>query len=372
MAAGPALIVIGLSARALAASACRAGFAPLSIDVFGDDDTVALSMATIRVGDDLARGLSHERVLDAVASMVDRFQPIGLVYGSGFEDRAEILESIGGITTVIGNSATAIRRAKDPIRLGCLCTETGIAHPDILESAPAAPEGWLRKKHGGSGGTHVRPADAFDTVSLDHYFQRRVLGEPYSALFLADGQRAQLVGFSGQWASPTPAQPFRFGGVCGPISLEAANAASAARAIAELVGRLGLVGLNGADFIVAANETWLIEINPRPGASLEVFDSTHEPLLAAHIAACAGSLKPLRSRDSFTAVETVYALLDTRTRAGFTWPYWAADRSPSGTLVRPGEPFCTVVAEGTTLAEARSLAERRSCEIIALAGEAER
>ncbi|MBV9286859.1 MAG: hypothetical protein JO288_03385, partial [Hyphomicrobiales bacterium] len=62
MPAASALIVIGLSARALAASARRAGFTPLSIDVFGDDDTVALSAATTRIDDDLASGLSRAKV----------------------------------------------------------------------------------------------------------------------------------------------------------------------------------------------------------------------------------------------------------------------------------------------------------------------
>ena len=39
----PAIIVAAYSARALASSANRAGFAPLSIDVFGDEDTREVS-----------------------------------------------------------------------------------------------------------------------------------------------------------------------------------------------------------------------------------------------------------------------------------------------------------------------------------------
>ncbi|MBV9289093.1 MAG: ATP-grasp domain-containing protein [Hyphomicrobiales bacterium] len=241
-----------------------------------------------------------------------------------------------------------------------------MAHPDIMESAPPAPEGWLIKKRGGAGGAHVRPAGVGDPARPDYYFQRHVVGETYSALFLANGQTAQILGFCAQWATPGPAQPFRFGGVCGPAPLEAATAA---RAVAELVRHLGLVGLNSADFVVAPDETWLIEINPRPGASLEVFDSARAPLMAAHLAACAGRLKPLRSKKAVTAVETVYASLDIRARAGFTWPSWAVDRPPAHTRVRRGDPFCTVIAEGPTLAKARSLLERRSAKIIALAGE---
>jgi predicted ATP-grasp superfamily ATP-dependent carboligase len=372
MAVVPALIVIGLSARALAASARRAGFAALSIDVFGDDDTIALSAATIRIGDDLVYGLSGDKVIDAVASMVDRFHPIGLVYGSGFEDRADILESVSKLTPILGNSAKAVRRAKDPFDLAHLCAEVGVAHPDIRERAPPTPTGWLRKRRGGAGGAHIGLADAVDPIGGGHYYQRRVVGESYSALFVADGEKAQIVGFSLQWTAPTPAHPFRFGGVCGPVSLEAASGANMARAVAELVRRLGLVGLNSADFVVGPEKTWLIEVNPRPGISLDVFDSTRWPLMASHLAACAGRFELLRSKKAFTAVETVYASLDIRARSEFIWPHWTVDRPSSQTRIRAGDPFCTVIAGGRTLAEARQLVERRSAKILALAGEAER
>src|SRR5271166_1047153 len=43
----PELIVAGLSSRALARSARLAGYAPLAIDVFGDDDTRDMSEKTI-------------------------------------------------------------------------------------------------------------------------------------------------------------------------------------------------------------------------------------------------------------------------------------------------------------------------------------
>jgi predicted ATP-grasp superfamily ATP-dependent carboligase len=366
----PTLIVVGLSARALSASARNAGLAPLAIDVFGDEDTIALSEAMIRLEGGLAAGLARARVVEAVASMASRYRPIGLIYGSGFEDRPETLEAVSEFTPILGNRADVVARVKDPLSFARLCVEIGIAHPEIAANEPPSREGWLRKRRGGSGGAHVAPARDGSTDEHE-YFQRRVSGAPFSALFLADGMRAKIVGFSAQWAAPTPEQPFRFGGACGPPPLDAASATKMVHAVEEVARRLGLVGLNGADFLVTPDETWLIEINPRSGAALELFESARAPLMAAHLEACAGRLKTLLPKRGFTAIETVYASLDMRTRAGFTWPQWAADRPAAGARIARGEPFCTVTAQGRTFAEARGLAERRSAEIAALAGEAE-
>ena len=55
----PSLIVVAQSARSLASSAKRAGFAPLAIDVFGDDDTRAISLATLTLDGGLSHGTSR-------------------------------------------------------------------------------------------------------------------------------------------------------------------------------------------------------------------------------------------------------------------------------------------------------------------------
>jgi uncharacterized protein len=365
------LIVIGASARALAASARRAGFIPLAIDVFGDQDTIALCAATIRLDGGLACGLARERVVEAVGSLVERFDPAALVYGSGFEDQPEVIETIAALLPVAGNRAEVVARAKDPNVLGVLCEEAGLAYPETVERELETTEGWLIKKRGGAGGGHVASAAAGRAFDAGHYYQRRVAGEPRSALFLADGERAEILGFSAQWAAPTLAQPFRFGGACGPIELHGAAAAKAAHAVASLTRRLGLIGLNSADFLVDDGETWLLEVNPRPGVTLDIFDSERAPLMAAHLAACQGRLTPVAARDGYSAVEIVYASVDLRARASFEWPDWAADRPAPGASVARDDPFCSVGAEGRTFAEARALAGKRSREMSALAAETE-
>ena len=57
----PNMIVVAQSARALASAAKRAGYAPLAIDVFGDDDTRAISRATITLEGGIVPGTSRRR-----------------------------------------------------------------------------------------------------------------------------------------------------------------------------------------------------------------------------------------------------------------------------------------------------------------------
>ena len=78
-------------------------------------------------------------------------------------------------------------------------------------------------------------------------------------------------------------------------SLGAAKAEEIARSVASITSELGLVGLNSADFLVSGDTVWLIEINPRPGATLDVFEPNEGALFAHHVAACEGRLMSVPS-----------------------------------------------------------------------------
>src|SRR5271166_3343917 len=238
----PAIIVAANSARGLASSAKRAGFAPLSIDVFGDDDTRGMSLAAIKLGGGLSDGLTHDKVVGAVETLISAYDPIGLVYGSGFEGQPETIAAIARMTRIFGNEAETLRRAKDPFALARLSAAIGVSHPEIAFAPPDEPERWLVKRRGGAGGAHVTAATGSRPAPPDCYFQRRVAGQNISALFVANGQEAGIIGLSEQWTAPTPASPFRYGGSVGPVGVGAAQAEEIGRAIANITSELGLVG----------------------------------------------------------------------------------------------------------------------------------
>ena len=128
---GSAIIVVGYSARALASSAAHAGFAPLSIDVFGDDDMREVSLASVKLEGGLSEGLTFDKVCAAVDMLINTHNPIGLVYGAGFEHQPEIVAAIADRTRVFGNPADILTRAKEPVTLARICEARGIRHPPI-------------------------------------------------------------------------------------------------------------------------------------------------------------------------------------------------------------------------------------------------
>ncbi len=366
----PTLIVVAASARALALSARRAGLTPLAIDVFGDTDTRALCAASIRLEGGLADGLNGDGIVGAIDKIGETFRPIGIVYGSGFDHQPELISKIARRSRLFGNDAATMARAKDPRVLAQICANAGIPHPEIALQAPSDLTGWLVKKRGGAGGGHVRMAASQSCKSPDLYFQRSVPGENCSALFVADGRNAELIGLSTQWAAPTLSQPFRYGGAVGPISIAASQAKEILHAVACLTEQLGLVGLNSADFLVSDEAVWLVEVNPRPGATLDVFDLPGDALIARHIQACERRLTPGPSVRQVKASAIVYSPYNLVARPDIDWPDWTSDRPTPGAWISAGEPLCTVVATGPTPDLARACVEERAQSIVARIGEA--
>ena len=364
----PTLIVIGYSARALASSAGRAGFAPLTVDVFGDSDAREISLATVTLEGGFPDGLTAVAVARAVEALIREFDPVGLVYGAGFEHQPALIDAIAHEIRVFGNGAQTLARAKDPEALARICLSAGVRHPNIAFNPPERPEGWLIKRRGWAGGAHVRRWDRDCEVPPDRYFQRELKGRSVSALFVADGAAASIVGLSAQWTAPTPRAPFRYGGAVGPLDIEPARAGEIEPAVGRLVRNLGLVGINSADFLISDEAAWLIEINPRPPATLDVFDSDQDPLLHHHVAACNGRMTAPAARRAIKAAQIVYADCDSLLKSS-DWPDWTADRPPPGARVKAGDPLCTVFAAAESVEAARRLAGRRSGQINALVGE---
>jgi uncharacterized protein len=371
MTVSPAIIVIGYSARSLASSARRAGFTPLAIDVFGDDDMRDMSFASVKLDGGLAEGLTLDKVVGAVETLISAHDPVGLVYGAGFEHQPNAIAAIARKIRVFGNDDETLKRAKDPLALAQVCEANGVRHPAIALETPDDAELWLMKRRGGAGGAHIAMAEAGNRASPECYFQRRVAGESISALFLASERKAEIIGLSLQWTAPTPETPFRYGGAVGPVDIDRALTEEIGRSVAAIASELDLVGLNSADFLVSTDAVWLIEINPRPGATLDVFESNEAPLFARHVAACEGRPMPASSSFAIRAAETVYAPHELAMCEGLNWPDWAVDRSPAGTRFSAGDPLCTVLASGATVDVARAGASERARSIIALVQEAE-
>ncbi|MDJ0513220.1 MAG: ATP-grasp domain-containing protein, partial [Methyloceanibacter sp.] len=278
------LLIAAVSGRALARAAVDAGYTPLVADFFADLDTQALSGCAREVPGDIAQGFQWETLEPILEDLCARTpsRPLGLVYGSGFEDRPQILDRIAERWPLLGNDAVTVADINDPERFFAALDRVAIRYPDTQLERPNHPVGWIAKRSGGAGGSHVAPAEERAT-GRNVYFQKLIPGRSVSTLFVANRKTAAVLGFSEQWTAPAEGKPWRHGGAAQPAELPCGVAERLAELIPRLAAEFQLVGLNSADFLLEDEEPFLIEINPRPGGTLDIFADATPPLLAVHL-----------------------------------------------------------------------------------------
>ena len=222
------------------------------------------------------------------------------------------------------------------------CRTADIPHPETSLVPAADLTGWLVKRIGGAGGWHVASADKSEARN-DVYFQRHVKGQPVSAMLLGDGSNALVLGFSTQWPAPTPRHPFRYGGAVRPAPLPDDVKQAMIAAVERLIALMPLIGLNSADFVVDDDAFQLLEVNPRPGATFDLFEPEGGSLFALHVDACRGTLPTSApSYRGAMAGAIVYAKRDIAAAPALDWPEWTADRPSAGTRIKVEQPLCSV------------------------------
>ena len=360
------LIVAG-SARPLAQACVDAGMSCDVIDPWGDSDTLELARRHARTpfGAD-----GFDSALPVLISRMQRESGWdGIVAGSGFEACPDALDALSAFAPVLGNDATTVARCKDPSEVAHAARAAGLRSPDVRLHG-ALDGDWLMKPLGGCGGLGVRAAHAGETLPAGHYGQRRVDGQPASVLFLADGQQARVVGVSRQTPGSS-AGPYAWCEATGDLPCSPAATGLIERALDALSAVLGLRGLNGIDLVMTADgEPVLIEINPRPTATMMLYGHrVSGGLFAAHIEACRGRLAHVNpAATPVKGLRVVYAPHDIPVGDALRWPPWCGDRPPAGSVVAHGAPLCTVHADADDGAAAGRLLKRRERDILDMFG----
>lgn len=362
----PPWLVAAVSGRMLAASAARGGHRVVVLDCFADRDTMGAAESVSAVASAGAPRLHRRALLAATRELEPAGGWAGIVYGSGFENRPGLLARLSAGRRLAGNPPEVVALMKDPARFFPLLARIGVRHPEVSLLPPRQPAGWLVKQGGGAGGTHVRPATG-QGPRRGRYFQRLEPGRTLSVLFLADGARGFRLGINEQWTANHPALPFLYSGAVGDVLLPEAVLAGIDQLLNRLVAATGIVGLNGLDFLLEGTEPSILELNPRPTATLELHDPDWDTgLFDRHLRACRGELPAARppaasARAATIVLSPVEAMLD----PAFEFPGWCRDIPAVGTRFAPGDPFCTVHAEGPSPDEARRrvLERQRAMEL---------
>ena len=359
------VLLVGVSVRMLAQSCRRAGIEPLALDWFGDTDTAACARFCAAVGSEDGRDFDRALLLATAEDLAPAESGTALIYGGGLDGRPDLLDSLRTGRTLFGNPPETVRAVKTPHVFFSLLDRLGIPYPPTRFGAAANlsdPDRWLVKNQATEGGTGVTAFHAGAIVPPGCYLQRHLPGPAHSLLFLANGSEIAAVGFNRLAVSRHRAErPMLFAGATTPTTLLPEQRGAAQGYARALTRALQLVGLNSLDFIIDDGQCRVLEINPRPSATLGLHDDRYRRgLLAAHLDACRGHLTPRGPHlDPPRGFRIVYAHRSGLMPDHVRWPDWAADRPRAGTAITAGHPLCSVAAEARSLSQAeRQLFER--------------
>jgi predicted ATP-grasp superfamily ATP-dependent carboligase len=376
------VLIAGVSTRAAAESAARAGFRVTAIDAFADLDQHPSVTA---------HALPKNFSAHAAARAAREISCDAVVYLSNFENHRKAVARLAAGRTLWGNPPAVLQRVRDPLAVAHAFARRGFAVPAVLPSEPRTLEpwnpgtvepgtSWLVKPVSSGGGRRIRRWRAGARVPRGCYLQQLVEGVPGSVVFVAAGGRAVPLGVSWQLIGEPAfgAAGYRY---CGniltasgaaPVDHDEAIVADATALCRAAAEEFGLVGVNGIDFVARNGVAYTVEVNPRWSASMELVERAYGvSVFRAHAAACADGVLPefdlSAARHGAPAVgkAVVFARRDVVVGDTETWlPASAALPDPPdppalpdlpglrdiphpGERILAGRPVCTVMASGT-------------------------
>ncbi|HEY7860976.1 MAG: ATP-grasp domain-containing protein [Gemmatimonadales bacterium] len=356
------VLLAGVSVRALAESAARAGCDVSAIDAYGDLDLrrIAHTVAAPRGDDGRIDAL-------AVARTSRQIEADLVAYVSNFENAPDAVRAMARGRTLVGNPPAILRRVRDPLALARALSRLGLPTPIVRASAPlpADTTRWLLKPRSSGGGHGIVQWTRGMRIPRTSVVQQRVRGAPGSIVFVADGEHALPLALTRQLAGDTEfgADGFAY---CGSI-LEPNHPVLLAHA-SELARRVtrefALRGVCGIDFIARDSIPYAIEVNPRPTASMELVErATGCSIWLAHVAGCTRTLAmppaPARHSEGKAVLYARRSVVLGDTTRWLTDPD-VRDIPAPGERVARGSPICTIFARGRTSALCYAALVRRA------------
>ena len=336
------LLIIANSGRLLAQAAQNAGVKPLVIDLYADCDTQGLCADWRQVP-----SLAQTHLQPALNYFLDLYPVQQAIYGSGFEYHQESLLYLNTRITVLGNSPVTFKKLQNKSAFFKVLDHLNVPYPETTFKQPKHIENWLVKPIHSQGGVGIKRYQVSDLANNAVYWQKYQPGTPHSVLFLADGKNIQIIGFNHQWTTNfSETDEFLFSGIINHTKLSNKQKQLITQWLTKIVPIFKLKGLNSLDFIQSGKQCWLLEINPRPSASMQLYSAD---LLNRHIQATQGKLVDYSNKlTGYTAYQVIYAPETVTIPTYFDWPITCVDRPVSGVTCRKGQPICSMIAHHNT------------------------
>ncbi len=357
------ILIVGVSARAVAESAMRSGYHVVTLDAFGDLDLQALCECYSLRRDfhtrfSAAALFTHSRRLDFDA----------VAYTSNLENHPETIRRFAHAHPVIGNSAEVATRVRDCWSLFGLLGRAGFAVPETICDADVkrADSGrkWLRKPFQSGGGHGITLWHPKGSMGPGFILQEYVPGMTCSASFVANGRDCVILGLTEQLIGQTQfgARGFRYCGNILPL-LPARNPATGRAILGQVKGitkmvtrKFGLTGVNGLDFILRGDQPWVTEVNPRYSASMELIERAYGlPIFDLHVRAVLEGklpefdLGPRLVDGPFCGKTILFSEKDANAPDTRSWIAEGIRDVPlPGEHLARGSPICTLLASAPT------------------------
>jgi predicted ATP-grasp superfamily ATP-dependent carboligase len=383
------IAIVGASVRAAAHSALRNGFEPVAADLFRDRDLSCRCSATA--------------IETYPVDFYDWLQSVDVdawMYTGALENHPDLVDRMAMIVPLLGNPGAQLQRVRSPGALAFRLRDNGLLFPETRPTADDLPYdgSWLTKSYQASSGHGVwshdqrtasgqsrvrqdsRPSHtSLKTVRQKPFFQRRLEGNSASAVFVAAGGHARLLGVTRQlvgaaWAG---ARPFQYAGSLGPLRIDEMVYQTIKKIGSVLAREFKLCGLLGVDLMINNRGVWVLEVNPRYTASVEIVERvTGCEMLQSHVAACSDGILPAApvSHDARHVGKVIlFARQPVQVSKEFSewachqscddpWPA-LADIPAQGARILAGQPVLTVFAAGSDEQESEAQLRKRLSEV---------
>lgn len=370
-------LVIAASCRSIARSITEAGYKCRGLDLFADWDTARLCE------------------VDAVSDWKMAFREAAqyspkmqIVWGSGVDNAVLDPQHALPEDRCCAIAGSSLVRCRDPFFVASCLHQAGFPALALTRQRPTGGR-WIQKPFRSGGGEGVRLCLSGDNSCvrtnegappLPVYYQKFKLGSVYGATFIADSKQCALMGVCRQFHRTHRDWHFLYSGSAGPVKLKEALISKIQRLGDVVAESCGLLGWFGIDFVVNQDHPWLIEINPRYTASMEILErvsgrSFFDQHRSAFQGGAPGQTSALVVGDG-SILGKQYVFWQEKEPLRITAPLqqWLIDFGhPKGfvtdipqveTLIGPQEPVCTVWASAADCESVEQRLRKSELEVL--------
>jgi len=352
------ILIVANSGRMLAQLAKKNGFTPLVIDCFADFDTQGYARQVVKI-----KSLALSEVKKALTLLSKQHDFTHVIYGSGLECFPSSIGYLEQRLIVLGNSFQVFSKVQNKRQFFLTLEQNKISYPESSFHQPDDCTGWLLKPVAGEGGIGIKKYLQGTVSDGECYWQKQNHGMPKSVLFVANSKDFKIIGFHKQFITQIADCEFVFSGLITQLVVDEMLEQTLNNIVGTLVNEFSLKGINSVDFMENNGEYSILEVNPRPSASMNLYRST---LYLMHIKSCLttdelGDVQPLKS---FQGYKIIFAIETLSIDEQINWPIWVNDIPVAGSIIHTGEPICSIIAGGRNEQQVEGLLVSRQQQIL--------